>query len=490
LYGVAAVVGTCASALALAAPTARDAGVAAVASAGLTAAMVVPVVLDVRSGRRTSSGPAVSGVLPFVLGWAWCVLAVVVAAVASGLHIRRYRTTPGGMALGASSVIVCAAAGAAVVRALLPAGVSPLGAAALAIVGAASYFAVGAAVLSVVGARWDDRHRVLPRQENLVNWVVAAVGAALAVASTPLLGLWALVVVAVGAAGAQRQRLSDERLRLAGVVALADAVRRCPSRDAVTHTVLDATRRLLHTPTARVGVPPATGEIGVAVDVANDAPGSWLVAGERHGHPPAYLGRYRPDELATLQLVAAVATGAWDTATLLEKATYEARHDRLTGVLNRAGMEEELGSRLEDAHRCGHRLGVLFVDLDNLKYVNDTYDHDVGDALIVESARRLTSSVGDDRSVGRWGGDEFVAIIGDDPGPVDLLAAAERIVDAFRRTVTLPNGAVVTATVSVGGVLFPDAATDLDGLLRGADANAIAVKRAGKNGHAVVTHAP
>jgi diguanylate cyclase (GGDEF)-like protein len=485
VYVVAGTLAASAAAQAFAHPSGRDAAVAGSGAVGLAAVMAVPVVLDARFGRRTSSGPAVSAVLPFVLPWSWTVLAVVVAAVASGLSIRRYRSTPGGMALGASGVIVSAATGAAVVRHLLPATPSPFVGAAVALVGAAAYFAIGSVVLATVGARWDDRHRPLPRREHLVNWVVAMAGAALAVESPWLLSVWALVVAAVTATGAQRQRLLEERARLSGVIALAETVRQRPTRAAVTNEVLDAVRKLLHTPSARLGAEPDTGELGVAITPSTDDDACWLVAGDRRGHPPAYLGRYRDEEAATLRLIAAVANGAWDTAALLEQARYEARHDSLSGLLNRLGTEEALAAHLAAADEAGNHLGIVFIDLDNLKAVNDTYDHEAGDALIVASARRLVDIVARHEQIGRWGGDEFVVIIDGDPRAEDLLAVAERIVEAFRAPVTLPNGATTSATVSVGAVLYPDAAADLADVIQAADCQAIAVKRAGKNGYAL-----
>jgi diguanylate cyclase (GGDEF)-like protein len=122
--------------------------------------------------------------------------------------------------------------------------------------------------------------------------------------------------------------------------------------------------------------------------------------------------------------------------------------------------------------------GVLFVDLDDFKVVNDTMGHSVGDELLVAAAARLASLVRDSDTAARLGGDEFALLIGSVENTAAVEAAAERVVSAFAAPFALATG-LMTSTVTVGVATNLDSA-DTDELLRHADLALYAAKAAGK----------
>jgi diguanylate cyclase (GGDEF)-like protein/PAS domain S-box-containing protein len=163
---------------------------------------------------------------------------------------------------------------------------------------------------------------------------------------------------------------------------------------------------------------------------------------------------------------------------LEEELKYRAFHDSLTGLPNRSLFARETAFALESARAVGRTVGVLFVDLDDFKIVNDTMGHGVGDELLVAVAARLAASVRQSDTAARLGGDEFALLIDDaaDPRAVDVFA--ERIVAAFSEPFTLSE-AKVLATATVGVATSGDSG-DVDELLRHADLALYAAKTAGK----------
>jgi diguanylate cyclase (GGDEF)-like protein/PAS domain S-box-containing protein len=163
---------------------------------------------------------------------------------------------------------------------------------------------------------------------------------------------------------------------------------------------------------------------------------------------------------------------------LEEELTYRAFHDSLTGLPNRSLFAREAAGALESARAVGRTVGVLFVDLDDFKVVNDTMGHGVGDELLVAVAARLASSVRASDTAARLGGDEFALLIDDAADPRAVDAFAERIVAAFSEPFTLSE-AKVLATATVGVATSGDSG-DVDELLRHADLALYAAKTAGK----------
>ena len=153
----------------------------------------------------------------------------------------------------------------------------------------------------------------------------------------------------------------------------------------------------------------------------------------------------------------------------------EASHDSLTGLANRRLFYDRLQQAIRHARRYNGRVGVLFLDLDRFKEINDTYGHHVGDAVLTEVARRLCRSVRESDSIARLGGDEFVVLLDNVCGREDCLAAAINIERALAEDTSF-YGLAVDITASIGQALFPDDGDNEDALIRAADAAMYRIK--------------
>jgi diguanylate cyclase (GGDEF)-like protein/PAS domain S-box-containing protein len=163
---------------------------------------------------------------------------------------------------------------------------------------------------------------------------------------------------------------------------------------------------------------------------------------------------------------------------LEEEMKHQAFHDALTGLPNRTLFAREAGEALAAARAAGRTAGVLFVDLDDFKVVNDTMGHGVGDELLIAVAARLEASVRANDIAARLGGDEFALLIDDAEDAQAVEAFAERIVVAFNEPFTLSETKLV-ATATIGVATSQDS-TDVDEVLRHADLALYAAKTAGK----------
>lgn len=163
-----------------------------------------------------------------------------------------------------------------------------------------------------------------------------------------------------------------------------------------------------------------------------------------------------------------------------EELSHNALHDTLTGLPNRALITEHLTRSLARGARAGTGVGVLYIDLDNFKDVNDSLGHAAGDELLVGVAHRLAGCLGDTDMAARLGGDEFVVVCEDLHAVDDLTATADRIAQAL--AIQLPvAGQTITVSASIGIAYAPGADALPGDLLREAD---IAMYRAKGNGRA------
>jgi diguanylate cyclase (GGDEF)-like protein/PAS domain S-box-containing protein len=152
--------------------------------------------------------------------------------------------------------------------------------------------------------------------------------------------------------------------------------------------------------------------------------------------------------------------------------------DSLTGLANRRYLESHICSRLEEMRRNGWIFGLLFMDIDNFKSINDRLGHDVGDRVLKMVGRTLDASSRYFDVVGRWGGDEFVAVIANAENKI-----LNEISDRFRALVEhsmLSTPEPLGVTVSIGGALAV-ADDEADKLLRRADEKLYQAKQSGKN---------
>lgn len=180
-----------------------------------------------------------------------------------------------------------------------------------------------------------------------------------------------------------------------------------------------------------------------------------------------------------------------------EQIAFLAYHDKLTGLANRALLEEMLDPALARARRAGLAVALLFLDLDDFKEVNDTFGHGAGDIMLKEIANRLIEATRDTDVVARQGGDEFLVLLTDlDPGPEQDLAGgrdnaiqvaeimAGRIHEGLSRPIPLGDAEVFTSA-SIGISVFPFDAGDSRMLMKNADAAMYESKRSGSGGFRV-----
>lgn len=153
----------------------------------------------------------------------------------------------------------------------------------------------------------------------------------------------------------------------------------------------------------------------------------------------------------------------------------EATHDPLTGLANRRLFYDRLQQAIRHAKRYGGKVGILYVDLNQFKAINDTHGHHVGDAVLTEVAKRLTASIRYSDSIARLGGDEFAVLLEGLQGREDILVAARAIEQSLSEEADF-FGIDVVITASIGQAMYPDDGDDEDALLRAADAAMYRVK--------------
>jgi diguanylate cyclase (GGDEF)-like protein/PAS domain S-box-containing protein len=167
-----------------------------------------------------------------------------------------------------------------------------------------------------------------------------------------------------------------------------------------------------------------------------------------------------------------------------EELAYMATHDALTGLPNRWLLNDRLILELARAHRHQQKLTVMLLDLDDFKRVNDTLGHSVGDKLLQDAGKRLTSFVRKSDTVARMGGDEFMLIllfprIREDG---DTAKIAQRILQAFRKPFVF-DGHEIHITTSIGIAIYPDDGQDADTLIKNADIAMYRAKTQGRDNY-------
>jgi diguanylate cyclase (GGDEF)-like protein len=193
--------------------------------------------------------------------------------------------------------------------------------------------------------------------------------------------------------------------------------------------------------------------------------------------------RLRPqrDLLDSLSGVVAQAGIALQTARLVDKVTHQARHDALTGLVNRAVFTERIEQALATAEESGKPVGLLFVDLDGFKSVNDDLGHHAGDEVLRLVGQRLLGTIRSNDTVARLGGDEFAIVLTGVTDHAEVEAAAERVTRVFQEPFAA-GGEALSLGASVGWAIWPADASEVEGLIRHADAAMYRAKRVAQAG--------
>ncbi len=159
-----------------------------------------------------------------------------------------------------------------------------------------------------------------------------------------------------------------------------------------------------------------------------------------------------------------------------------AYHDTLTDLPNRRLFVQYLSKELNQAKRIGSKLAVLFLDLDRLKDINDTWGHDVGDLILLEASKRLKSCTRKHDMVARLGGDEFTMVLPNITGRDEVEGIVFRLQSELRKPLEVA-GQSFTLSMSIGIAMFPEDGEQTDDLLKRSDTALYVVKSRGRNGY-------
>jgi diguanylate cyclase (GGDEF)-like protein/PAS domain S-box-containing protein len=157
-----------------------------------------------------------------------------------------------------------------------------------------------------------------------------------------------------------------------------------------------------------------------------------------------------------------------------------AYHDALTGLPNRLLYMDRLNTAIARAHRNGHKLSVMMLDLDRFKCVNDSLGHHIGDSLLQVVGERLKSAIRKGDTVSRIGGDEFMLLLAEIIHIKDASIIARKIINSFRDPFEF-DGHRISITTSIGIAIYPDDGENADTLIQHADIAMYRVKETGRN---------
>ncbi len=196
--------------------------------------------------------------------------------------------------------------------------------------------------------------------------------------------------------------------------------------------------------------------------------------------------RFTEDEVNFLRNVANILAVAIERKKAEEQLAYLAQFDSLTSLPNRHLFHDRLAQTMAQAKRNGRPMAVLFIDLDRFKLVNDTLGHGAGDELLKEAAGRLAQCVRSGDTVGRFGGDEFGAVLADLGKPGDASIVAQKIIDAMGRPFNL-DGHETYVSASIGITLFPADSDEPAALVVNADVAMYRAKEQGRGNYQYFT---
>lgn len=165
---------------------------------------------------------------------------------------------------------------------------------------------------------------------------------------------------------------------------------------------------------------------------------------------------------------------------LAEEFRYRALHDTLTGLPNRALLNEEFNRAAAHANRTGKQFAVLLLDLDNFKMINDTYGHDVGDELLKSVSAKIRSVLRAEDIVCRLGGDEFIILLEGVENNKHVEMVGESLLDSLQRDMWI-TGRPLKVGVSIGASFYPQHGADISELKRNADIAMYCAKESGKH---------
>jgi diguanylate cyclase (GGDEF)-like protein len=195
-------------------------------------------------------------------------------------------------------------------------------------------------------------------------------------------------------------------------------------------------------------------------------------SGPLHGHLLAAIALGAP---CTVHAQEAMAMGAWlatlaiETRGLYSDLVHRSEFDLLTDVFNRFSFERRVDSLIETARQSSANFGLVYIDLDDFKQVNDQYGHRAGDQFLQQTAHRMKRQLRPSDMLARLGGDEFAVLLPNVRGPNDVEEVASRLQRCFADPLPV-DGYMLRGSVSIGTALYPDDGSTKDSLLSAADA--------------------
>lgn len=290
---------------------------------------------------------------------------------------------------------------------------------------------------------------------------------------------------------------------------LGDALEASGEAESIVRLLLDTTRALTHadrsvwwfdrgpaiervmTSGDETGVPTRLerGEGVVADAIDAESPARWdgelavpvRVRNRLYGVLTLQRSRSFTDgELADVASLAGQAAAAIERSRAYDEAQRLSLTDGLTSLWNRRQFELRAAQELERAARFGERFAIVLVDLDGFKAVNDTHGHLVGDAVLVEAAKRLVAHTREVDTVARYGGEEFVLLLPQTDG-AGALRVAEKVRAELADAPVATDAGPIGISLSAGVASHPDHGDGIETLLRAADQALYAAKARGKN---------
>lgn len=198
--------------------------------------------------------------------------------------------------------------------------------------------------------------------------------------------------------------------------------------------------------------------------------------------------RFDPEDIRFLRTVANTLVTAIERQRAQKRLTYLAQFDALTDLPNRRHLSLFLNEVIEQAAAQRRPAGVMFIDLDHFKKVNDILGHDIGDQLLVQATQRLRQCARSGDLVARLGGDEFALVLPDAVGDEELARLSRAIIDALSRPFLL-HGQQLFVPASIGVARYPQDGDSAEQLLKNADTAMYAAKNGGRNGYRLYTAA-
>lgn len=316
--------------------------------------------------------------------------------------------------------------------------------------------------------------------DELTEVEQATIGADHAAIGAELLEAWKLPDPIVAAVRSSHDLEGDAGALLPAIVTISGLVAESIGGDA------DALGRAADLSAARLGI--SDTEFSASLEELAIALPDLAIILDATAPEPEILAEMAHEVIVTRQIMAQSATAELhDQLTTMtnvaEELKAENRLDALTGLSNRRELDDVLRREFELAKTHGFPMSVLFVDLDDFKKVNDRYGHNVGDELLMQTARRISACVRDGDLVGRFGGEEFIVVL---PGAniESSNAAARRLVEKFNsRPFELGSELAIGQTASIGVATYDSDShvREIAQLVHSADIALYAAKHSGKN---------